>query len=117
MALDRDLVNLDTESGRNIISNDSTPTLELENESSGQSLSLKGGLTDNVVLNVIDRGASGSATIALARFNSSAASAPALEFAGSCIQSTASGAATLAAAIRVKFGDVYGFIPVLTDRA
>jgi hypothetical protein len=112
-----DLINLNAESGRNIISDDSTPTLELENSSSGQSLSLKGALTDQPILNLINRNTSGSATIAVAKFACSTASAPAIEFAGSCIQSTASGSATLAAAIRIKFGDVYGFIPVLTDRA
>lgn len=94
-----DVINLYAESGRNIIGDDTTPVLELENSSTGNALSLK-------------KDVSGGATIAALKITASTASAPAFEFAGSCVESTASGSASLTFGIRVKVGNLYGWIPV-----
>lgn len=95
-----DLINLYSESGRNIIGDDTTPALTLENSSTGNAFLAK-------------TGSSGSATVASVKVSASVASAPAFEFAGSVVVSTASvSGATLNAAVRVKFGNVYGWIPV-----
>jgi len=94
-----DIINLYAESDRNIIGDDSTPVLKLENSSTGNALSLQ-------------KDVSGGATIAVLRVSSSTASGPAFELAGSCVVSTASAAATYMAGVRVKFGDAYGWIPV-----
>jgi len=58
-----------------------------------------------------------SATVAALKVSTSGASAPALEFAGTCITSTASASATVSAKIRVKYGDTYGWIPVYPTMA
>lgn len=114
-----DLINLDTESGRNIISDDATPTLELENSSTGGSLKLKadGTVAGSEVLNVVNRSTTQAATVALAKFSASTASAPVFEFAGSAVESTASGSVTLTYGVRVKVGNDYGWIPVYRDIA
>lgn len=74
----------------------------------------KSSASASVPVDIIRSTAVSSPTVAMLRVSTSGASAPALEFRGTCIVSTASAAATYAAGIRVKFGDTYGWIPVLT---
>lgn len=106
-----DLVNLYSESGRNIIGDDSTPALTLENSSTGEAFQAKSATaTTNPVVELI--GQSGCApTVAVLKITSSTASQAAFAFAGSCLKSTASGSPTVYGAIRVKAGDKYGWIP------
>ncbi len=111
-----DLINLNAEEERNIIGDDSTPTLTLENSSTGEALKLTAKATAKPV-GEFEAQAGGAATIAILKITNSTASAPALEVSGGAIVSTASAGATLAAGIRVKFGDVYGWIPVHLDVA
>ena len=113
-----DIINLLADSGRNIISDDATATLELENNSTGSSLKLKGDPTTSPVLELINRGVAGTATIAMVKVAASAASTPAFEFAGSVVVSTASGTASLMGAVRAKLtlpdGTIgYGWIPIM----
>lgn len=117
-----DIINLMTESGRNIISDDTTPTLELENASTGAALKLKADPTTTPALDIINRGVTGTATLAMVRIGASAASTPAFEFIGSVVVSTASGTASLRGAIRTKLtlpdGTIgYGWIPVMHNVA
>lgn len=104
-----DIMNLQAESGRNIIGDDSTPTLELENSSTGGALKLKadGTVSGSEVLNIANRGVTQAATVALAKFSASTASAPVFDFAGSAVISTASGGATVGIGVRVKYGNKY----------
>lgn len=104
-----DLINLSAESGRNIIGDDSTPTLELQNTSTGNALSLKSGATEAVAL-VAANTVISSPTVAVMRLTTSGASAPFFEFKG-FLASIAS-AGSIVRGIRVKFGDEYGFLPV-----
>lgn len=94
-----DIVNLNAESGRNIISDDTTPTLSLENASAstGTALDLKVAATS-------------APTIAVMTMTNSTASGAFFEFKG-FLASIAS-ASSLQRGIRVKFGDSYGWIPV-----
>ena len=98
-----DIINLDSDSDRTIISDDSSPTLTLENQSTG------------VALKVVASGSgkAGFATIAPFRSINSAASGPMMEFVGKGVVSTASGSPTVAFAIRVKYGNTYGWITAL----
>lgn len=108
-----DIMNLNAESGRNIVGDDATPVLELENSSTGSALKVLADPTVNPVFNVVNRSTGQAATVALIKISASVASAPAFEFAGSVVVSTASlSGATLNAAVRVKFGDVYGWLPI-----
>lgn len=109
-----DTMNLYAESDRNIIGDDSTPTLTLDNTSTGVGIQGRGTSAPGVVGAVLG---AGNATVAAIRSINSAASGPAFEFLGGSIISTASASATLTAAVRVKFGDVYGWIAVHTDHA
>lgn len=114
-----DLINLYSESGRNIISDDATPTLALDNTSTGGNLKLRadGTVSGSEVLNIANRSTTQAATVALVKFSASTASAPAIEFAGSAVESTASGSVTLTYGVRVKVGNDYGWIPVYRDIA
>lgn len=107
-----DLINLNAESGRNIIGDDSSPTLTLENSSTGNALSLKSGATEAVALQIANTVIS-SPTVAVVKLTTSGASAPFFEFAG-FLASIAS-ATSITRGIRVKFGDNYGWIPVFTS--
>lgn len=71
-----DLINLYAEEGRNIIGDDSSPTLSLENSSTGEALKLKG---ISKVLN-IDATAQSSATVAPIVFSASMASGAVARF-------------------------------------
>lgn len=112
-----DIVNLYSESGRNIIGDDSTPTLELENSSSGLALNLIG----NTNSAVSARTAVGSPTLAPIQAIQSVASGIFFDFRGAIV-STASinlAANQLVGAIRVRFAGVgaggtdgIGFIPL-----
>jgi len=150
------LVNLDAATGRNIIDDDTTPVLTLENTSSGTGLKVdntsgtgigldvdtvgvgvdidstgnaveatsaayagifKSTATESPIVDIVHDTAIASATIAPLRVTASAASGALLEFRGGGAQSTASAGATVAFGVRVKFGDVYGWIPVHTEIA
>jgi hypothetical protein len=91
------VLNLQAATGKNIIGDDTTPVLNIENSSTGIALHLQ-------------KDVSGSATVPVLKIQASTASAPALSFAGSCIVSTASGGATVGVGIRTKFGDKYFWI-------
>lgn len=101
-----DIINLYAESDRNIIGDDTTPTLTLENSSTGNALKATMTPTTGAVVDFSSKSSS-AATVAVLKLGSSTASASALQFAGSCIVSTASGGATVGFGVRVKFGDKY----------
>ena len=114
-----DTINLYAESNRNIIGDDSTPTLTLENSSTGNSLyalgsgtgiplQANGGVTIPCI--AAKHTTPGAATVAVIRVTASTASAPFFEFRG-FLASIAS-ATSITRGVRVKFGDEYGFIPV-----
>lgn len=104
-----DTINLNAESQRNIIGDDNSATLELENASATPNASA-------VALNAVHTGAgAGTATVAAISALNSTASGPALEFKGGSVISTASAGATAAFGIRVKFGNVYGWVPAYTE--
>lgn len=135
-----DLVNLNAESGRNIIGDDSTPTLTLENTSSGNALQLQNAGGTGVALSIVstpttalfanvvgtaghfrsnaslqpaviaDQGVISSPTVAVVRLTQSAASGAFFELRG-FLASIAS-ATSITRGIRVKFGDSYGWIPI-----
>ncbi len=90
-------MNLYADSDRNIIGDDSSPTLTLENSSTGSVLNLKSSAVS-------------APTIATLSVTNSVASGAFFEFKG-FLASVAS-ASSLARGIRVKFGDEYGFIPI-----
>ena len=95
-------MNLFAESGRNIIGDDTSPTLSLENSSAttGQALDLKVAATS-------------APTIAVMTVTNSVASGAFFEFKG-FLASIAS-ATSITRGIRVKYGDNYGFIPIFTS--
>ena len=114
-----DTINLYAETDRNIIGDDSSPTLTLENSSTGNALKVSGtgtGIPLNVTGTVTIPAAAlthttpGAATVAVLRVTASTASAPFFEFRG-FLASIAS-ASSLQRGIRVKIGDEYGWIPV-----
>jgi len=109
-----DTINLAAESDRNIIGDDSTPTLTLENSSTGKALKLVAKATANSVGDFSAK-SGGAPTVAVLRVGASTASAPAFEAFGSAVVSSASAGATVAFGIRAKFGDVYGWIPVFAE--
>lgn len=91
-------LNINAESDANIIGDDSSPTLTLENtHASGVALALT-------------RSAAGAATVATVRVTNSVASGAFFEFTG-FLASIAS-AGSIVRGVRVKYGDNYGFIPV-----
>lgn len=95
-----DLINLYAESGRNIIGDDSTPTLELQNTSTGDALKLKG--VSKVL--TVDATQQSSATVAPIVFSASMASGAVARFNIGLI-STAS-LTKVAAAIPVYIGGI-----------
>lgn len=135
-----DIINLTAETGRNIIGDDTSPTLTLENTSSGNVLALQNaggtgvplsvvsapttGIFANVVGTgghfrsnaslqpavIVDHGIISAPTVAVARLTQSAASGAFFEFRG-FLASIAS-ATSITRGIRVKFGDSYGWIPI-----
>lgn len=110
MALSHGLANLDS-TERELIVNNSSPALFIDQQGTGKTLRLRGAATAQPVNEVLAN--SGAApSVAVTRFGSSVASQAAMEFIGSCVQSTASGGVSLIAKVRVKFGDVYGWLPV-----
>lgn len=110
-----DLINLTAESGRNIIGDDATPSLELENSSTGVALKLKNSST-------VAANATTAADLELAGL--STASAAVLKLSGtqayvsvSTIKFT-TGAVAGTGAIRVLRPDgTFGWIPVMPDTA
>jgi len=111
-----DIVNIFAEADRNIVGDDSSPTLTLENTSTGKGLKVIGISTSNPTAEILVK--SGAApTISALRLGASEASGSAFSFVGSCIISTASGGATLMAAVRVKYGDKYGWMRIFENIA
>lgn len=116
------IINLFAESGANMIGDDSTPTLQFENSSSGNALrthvqaSATGvGLRASSAASVIpaaqfDHTVLSSPTVATVTLTQSTASGAFFEFKG-MLASIAS-AGSIVRGIRVKFGDEYGFLPV-----
>lgn len=105
-----DVMNLNAETDRNIIGDDTTPTLTLENSSTGSALKVTNtGATTGVALSA-DVKATSAPTIAVISVTNSVASGAFFEFKG-MLASIAS-AGSIVRGIRVKFGDAYGFIPV-----
>lgn len=117
-----DTINLYAESNRNIIGDDSSPTLTLENSSSGKALRAYGSGT-GVALQaeaaattpVVDlyHTTPGNATVAVLRVTASTASAPFFEFKGFLASIASMGSITRG--VRVKFGDSYGWLPVYQE--
>jgi hypothetical protein len=135
-------MNLDAASGKNIIDDDTVPTLTLENSSSGEALRLQNTAGTGVLLSLIsapttgvyavsaqriadlrsaataiapiyvDRTVLSSSTVGLIKINASGASAPAFTFSGTCVQSTGSGTASLVGAVRVSYLDPAGNVGV-----
>jgi len=103
-----DTINLYAESDRNIIGDDSSPTLTLENTSTGNALKVVGAVTG--VPLAVTHTTPGAATVAAIRITASTASAPFFEFKGFLASIASAGSITRG--VRVKFGDEYGFIPV-----
>lgn len=137
-----DTVNLWAESGRNIIGDDTGPTLILENQSSGEVLKLqsaggtgvqlatvsgattslfivsakqgadiRSGATESNVL-IVKHSVVNSPTVAPLVLVASGPSAPAIEFQGNGLIAVATGG-SVSAAIRVKSGNSYYWIPVM----
>ena len=115
MSLPHGLANLDS-TERELITNNASPSLYIEQQGTGGTLRL-GGSTTHLPISSVVANATGAATVAAARFGTSLASQAAFELMGSCVVSTASGAATISAGIRVKFGNSYGWIPVYPNIA
>ena len=103
-----DTINLYAESGRNIIGDDSSPTLTLENTSSGAALKLVASGTGQVLETV--NTATSSPTVAVLTVTNSVASGAFFEFKG-FLASIAS-ASSLQRGVRVKVGDEYGWMPI-----
>jgi len=105
-----DIINLNAESNRNIIGDDSSPTLSLENTSTGSAVKLtQTGATTGVALEA-NVAATSAPTIAVIKATNSVASGAFFQFAG-FLASIAS-ATSITRGIRVKFGDSYGWIPI-----
>ncbi len=115
-----DTINLYAESDRNIIGDDSTPTLTLENSSTGNALKLVGTDGTGTPLSVtadetvpavtLTHTVPGACTVAVASLTASTASAPFFEFKGflaSIVSMT-----SIFRGVRVKIGDEYGWLPV-----
>lgn len=132
------LINIDAEVGANMIGDDAQPTLTMENSSTGAALEvrklavvstasidvahiphLRSGATTAVPLTVGREGAIASPTVAVLALNlTSTASAPVFELQNQGFVSCTTilfttGAVAGTGAIRVKYGDNYGWIPVL----
>jgi hypothetical protein len=114
-----DTINLYAESDRNIIGDDSTPTLTLENSSTGKAIrvvnsgtgvAVQGEAAATSPVGDLYHTTPGAATVAVLRVTASTASAPFFEFKG-FLASIAS-ASSLQYGVRVKIGDEYGWIPV-----
>ena len=110
-----DIVNLAAESGRNIIGDDSTPTLELENASTGVALKLKNSAT--VPANATLYGA-------LELVGQSTASGAMLRLSGtqayvsvSTIKATTGGVAGTGVIRVIRPDGTFGWIPVYPDGA
>ena len=109
----RDIINLYAESDRNIISDDATPSLTLQNTSTGSALklvnSLVSGSTQSPTLQV-QVAAESAPTIAAIRILSSVASGAAFEFQGFLASAASMG--SIVRGVRVKYGDNYGWVPI-----
>ena len=104
------LINLYAEDDRNIIDGGTSPVLTLTNTSTGAALVAEN--TAGTGPAMIVRNTIGAATVAPLVIQTSIASGAAIEFRGKAITSALSGAATIIYGVRVKAGDVYGWIPV-----
>lgn len=125
-------INIDADTGANMIGDDAQPTLRLENSSTGPGLSvdrllgtsgatITSNTTTGVGLNV-GRTVVGSPTVAIVSINlGSTASAPVFELVNQGFVSAvsivfaASGNWAGLGALRVKHGDVYKWITLLPD--
>lgn len=103
-----DLINLDAESGRNIIGDDSTPTLELENTSSGYAF--KATTRSGTGAGAYFEAQASTPTVAPLVVVASAASGAALEFRGSFGSIASVGSITRG--LRVKIGNSYYWLPL-----
>jgi len=110
-----DTVNLYAESGRNIIGDDTTPTLDLSNTSTGSALQTTAGSGGH---SIVAKTSTSNTTIAPIRVEASAASGSFFHFVGAVI-STASiniSAAQTAGVIRVYLqgtgGNAVGYMPI-----
>lgn len=106
------LINLWAEDGRNIIDDSTDAALTLTNTSTGQALVVENTAgTGNalVVKNTI-----GAPTVAPLVVQTSTPSGAAIEFRGKAVVSALSGG-SFTYGIRVKVGDVYGWVPVMVN--
>lgn len=95
----------------------SCPTTAVNVSAVGVAGRFKSTASESNVLDLAHLTAVASPTVAVVRIGSSAASGPAFEFHGGCIESTASGSVSLVAGVRVKFGNLYGWLPVYENIA
>ena len=108
-------INLTAETNADFIGDDSSPSLTLDNSSTGAALQVQGVADTVAPLTVVGgTGATiGAVTVAAAKFTTSGVSQAVMEFAGRSWTSCTS-VSTYIGAIRVKRGDTYGWIPVLS---
>jgi len=108
--MSKDIINLYAESDRDIVSDDGSSTITLENTANGSALTVKNsGATLGVALKA-SIPATGAPTIAVMVATNSVASGCFFEFKGFLASITS--VSSLRRGIRVKVGDEYGFIPV-----
>lgn len=105
------LLNLWAETDANIIDDDPTATLEIRNTSTGAGLLATNSAGTGPALTAQTTSV-GTPTVAPLRILNSAPSGPAIEFQGKGVISALSGGSILYG-VRVKVGDVYGWIPVM----
>ena len=134
-------VNLQAETGANMIGDDSVATLTLENQSSGQSLKIQSAGGTGVGLSIVSTATTGlhvasaqsgaiiqggntyvpltlqhaslgAVTVAPLKIVASGVSAAVLEITGNAFISTTSGG-QVTAALRVKHGDSYYYLPLM----
>jgi hypothetical protein len=108
------LLNLWSEDGANIIDDDTTAVLTLENTSTGAALLATNTAGTGPAL--VAQSLIGTATVAPLVVQTSTVSGAAIEFRGKAIVSATSGGSILGA-FRVKFGDRYGWVPVMVHIA
>lgn len=106
------LINLYAEDDRNIIDNGSGAVLTLTNTGTGAALVAENTAGTGAAL--IVKNTIGAPTVAPLVVQTSTASGAAIEFRGKAFVSALSGG-SFSYGVRVKVGNVYGWIPVMVD--
>ena len=106
------LINLWAEDGRNIIDDNATTTLELENTSTGAGLIANNSAGTGPAL--IAKTLVGTATVAPLVVQTSTVSGAAVELRGKAFVSALSGG-SITGGIRIKYGDTYYWVPTMVN--